>query len=142
MRTFWLLLLTVALAWGLWSLLGSEDEWTPDQLPADTEALPTTTEPQAPPGTGVLLTTGVLTVTVRTSEGALPLDAQAGYLRGAGERVKRCDEKGQVRFSDAPLGELVVVAHAPAFRDATQRCYLSAGLPTDVVLVLEPEQGD
>lgn len=140
MRTFWLLLLVVALAWGLWSLLGSEDEWAPDLLPADPPASEAEPEaPPAPPGTGVLLTTGVLTVTVRASDGKIPPGTEAGYMRGQGERVKRADAKGQVRFSDAPLGDLVVVAHAPGYRDGTQRRFLSAGLPTSLVIVLERE---
>lgn len=140
MRSLWLVLLVIALAWGLWSLLGSEEEWSPDHLPPvrpTPEAGPEA--PAAPPGTGVLLTTGVLTVTVRTSDGKIPPESEAGYLRGRGERVKRTDEKGQVRFSDAPLGDLVVVAHAPGYRDGTQRRFLTAGLPTNLVIVLESE---
>ena len=141
MRSFWLLLLILALGWGLWSLLGSEEEWSPDNLPADLPASDSGSETlPAPPGSGVLLTTGVLTITVRTSDGKIPAGTEAGYQRGGGERVKFTDEKGHVRFSDAPLGDLVIVAHAPGYRDATQRRFLSAGLPTSLVIVLQAEE--
>lgn len=135
-----ILILTVALAWALWSWLGTEEEWTPDALPEDTA--PEVSQPAPPPGTGVQLTTGVLTITVRTSHGAAPPEATAGYLRGYGERVRTVDENGQVRFSDAPLGEINLVAHAPGYEDGEQRRYISAGVPVDVVIVLESPHCD
>jgi len=140
MRTLALLVVTCLLAWGLWSFFGAGEEPSPDHLPADPKA--ERSQPKAPPGGGVLLTTGVLTVTVRTSHGTAPAEATAGYLRGEGERVRRIDENGQVRFSDAPLGWVIAVAHAPGYADGSERHYVSAGLATDVVIVLKSPQDE
>ena len=135
MRAFWILLIALALGWGLWTLLGTEDPSPYDPLPPSGPA-PSET-PAAGVSAPVAQTTGVLTVTVRTPDGDPPEGTEAGYRFGDGERVQPVDRRGQVRFTDAPLGDLVVVAHAKGYRTGTQRRYLTAGVPTDVVLVLE-----
>jgi hypothetical protein len=84
----------------------------------------------------------VLSIKVRTSHGEAPPETTAGYRRGNGERVRKIDADGQVRFSDAPLGEVVIVAHAPGYEDGTRTTYISAGVPVDLVIVLESRHGD
>lgn len=138
MRALWLILLILALSWGLWHLLGTSADDAYDPLPPPP---PEETTPKASAGP-VYQTTGVLTVTVRTAEGAAPLGTEAGYRWGEGERVKPVDRRGQVRFTDAPLGDLVIVAHADGYEDGTQRRFLSSGVPTDVVLTLEAKDTD
>jgi hypothetical protein len=135
MRSFWLLLLIVALTWGLWSFFRTEEEWSPDPLPT----APAPKESPADPIAGrAIQTTGVVSITVRTREGAAPEGTEAGYRWGDGERLKPIDQQGTVRFTDAPLGDLIVVAHADGYVTGTRRQFLSAGVPTDVVIVLEP----
>jgi hypothetical protein len=134
MRALWMILLILALSWGLWYLLGTDEDVAYDPLPPPPPV--EETAPKAPAG-HVYQTTGVLTVTVRTPEGTAPSGTEAGYRWGEGERVKPVDRRGQVRFTDAPLGDLVIVAHADGYRKGTQRRFLSSGVPTDVVLTLE-----
>lgn len=133
MKTFWVVLLTAALACGLASFLGGDGEETYDGLPADETPEDT---PPTPPGAAPL-TTGVLTVTVRTSHGAAPPESTAGYAFGRGERLRKVDVDGRVRFSDVPLGWVTIVAHAPGYEDGTMRKYLSSGVPVDLVIVLK-----
>ena len=139
MRTLWLVLLTGALAWGLWSVLG--DAETPDtgllpSDPVDQDPVPQETRPR------VYRTTGTLRITVRQDGGPAPEGTKAGYrLLSGGGRMKPVNDLGEVRFTDAPLGKLTVVAESPKGREAEQARFLTSGIPLDIVLVLEdPEK--
>ena len=138
MRSFFLLLVTAALAWGLWTLLGSAEE-RPFPVEAPPEEPPVPEEADTTAARRARLTTGTLVVTVQTPKGEVPPGAVAGYRFAGEDRLRRPNREGQVRFTDAPLGPLSVVARAPGFVEAEQRRPLLAGVRLDVVLVLRPE---
>ena len=138
MRTLWILLLIGALAWGSWALL-FEDEDPGDATDPYTEQSDRK-EILDPARRRVSPTTGALVIRVRTAAGHIPARGKAGYRHRGETRLKALDAQGQVLFTDAPLGDLIVVARAPGYPDATQPRYLTSGIRTDVVLVLKTPQ--
>ncbi len=145
MRATGLILLTLVLAFGVWKLVGDEESL---RAPAPSEIDPpepqdprvAETEKRAYP-TGSLPTSTTLTVRVLSRSGHVPDKAEAGYVFGGRERLRRVDARGLVTFTDAPLGELEIVGRAPGFERSSQRRYLNAGLSTEVVMALKLKAG-
>jgi hypothetical protein len=131
MRPSHLVLLALLLAAGLWLVLRP----APTDLPQ---------EPGATVGDGaepwMRLTAGTLTLRVRALDGTIPLGAEAGYRTDRGERLRAVHPPaGEAEFTDAPLGELVVLARAPGYQPLARPARVEAGAREDLVLVLEPE---
>jgi hypothetical protein len=135
MRTLWLLLLAGLLAWGTWLLLFQDEDPAVLTDPYTEE----TQRPEAPRAQGAQPgpTTGTLAVRVRTAAGHIPAQAKAGYRHRGELRLKALDARGGVLFTDAPLGDLIVVAAAPGYLESTQPRYLTSGIRTDVILTLK-----
>lgn len=145
MRAALLVLITLALAWGVWHVLG------------DDEAVPSFTEEEGPPdegpdpritasderayAPGTMPTTTRLTITVTSISGHVPHKARAGYVYGGREVLRAVNARGQVTINDAPLGMVEIVARAPGFERGSQRRYLNAGLASEVPMVLKLEKG-
>ena len=142
MRVLLLVLVTLALAWGIWQLVG-DDEIVPSfQDTEDEEQDPAGTAPETPvhpPGT--VPTTTRLTITVTSLSGHVPQGARAGYVYGGRELLRAVGERGQVTFHDAPLGMVEIIARAPGFERGSQRRYLNAGLATEVRMALTLQEG-
>ncbi len=145
MRVFALLALILLLAWGVWQLVGDDDLLS--QSPTELDGTPDGPDPgvqaadervYAP---GTLPTTGTLVVTVMSMSKHIPEGARAGYVYGGRDRLRPVNERGQVTFSDAPLGYVDVVARAPGFERKAQRYYLNAGVPAEVPMVLTLKKG-
>ncbi|MDA1194818.1 MAG: hypothetical protein O2894_06505 [Planctomycetota bacterium] len=90
---------------------------------------------------GTMPRSTMLVVTVTSASGHVPAGARAGYIFGGRENLRAADARGQVTFTDAPLGEIEIVARAPGFERGAQRRYLNAGLRTDVIMALQLEEG-
>lgn len=145
MRVAVLTLITLALAWGVWQLVGDE------------ESLPSFQESDGPPeegpdpritasdervyAPGTMPTTTRLTITVTSLSGHVPERARAGYVYGGREILRKVNERGQVTFSDAPLGMVEIIARAPGFERGSQRRYLNAGLASEVPMALKLQEG-
>lgn len=147
MRIALLVLLTAALAWGVWMLVGTTDTADSDGISLDDEAPAEGPDPRitasderayAP---GTMPTTTRLTITVTSFSGHVPEGARAGYVYGGREILRSADARGRVTFTDAPLGMVEIVARAPGFERGSQRRYLNAGLATDVPMALKLEKG-
>lgn len=146
MRIVLLTLLTLVLAWGIWQLVGDDES-----LPAFDETIEGAPEEGPDPRItasdervyepGTMPTTTRLTITVTSFSGHVPAGARAGYVYGGRERLREVDERGQVTFTDAPLGMVEIVARAPGFERGSQRRYLNAGLPSEVPMALKLEEG-
>jgi len=86
----------------------------------------------------VLMKTGTLVVRARAPDGSVPAGTEVGY-RFAGEtRLVYAAGDGTREFADAPLGDLVVIARAPGYAEATQPRRLLAGVAMEVILHLVP----
>lgn len=141
MRLLLLSALTCGLALALWNLLGGEGEGGPEptaQIAPVVEEEPDPDE-ETPASRRARLTTGTLVVSVRAPDGKVPRGAVAGYRYAGEDRVRQIDASGEVRFTDAPLGTLTVVARAPGYQEGLQQHPLQAGLRADVLVMLRPE---
>ena len=144
MRPILLVLITLALAWGVWHVFGDEDvipsiedeEGTPTEGP-DPRITASDERVYAP---GTMPTTTRLTIRVTSISGHVPHAAKAGYIYGGREVLRDVDERGQVTFTDAPLGMVEIIARAPGFERGSQRRYLNAGLASEVPMVLKLEK--
>lgn len=140
MRLVLLTLLTAVLAWGVWTFLGDSDEHVPEEPPV---VEPPRTPPPDPENERAVnrakLTTSTLVITVRDPKGKVPQGATAGYRYAGEDRLRLVNAQGKVRFTDAPLGTVTIVAKAPGFRADDQRHPLQAGVRSDVIFVLRPE---
>ena len=137
MRLFLLLAVTIALAWGVMLLLGDEEGG-----PA-TSHVPAPEPEAAPPPHGALRpvpSTVTLVLVVKTDAGYVPPEASGGYRWGGRDRLRPVDASGRVVFTDAPTGPVTLVARAPGHRETQQRRYLTGGIPTEALLLLEPEE--
>jgi hypothetical protein len=131
MRPVHLLLLAFALAGGLWLLLAPRSgEPTPDPASrADDGAEP-----------WMRLKSGTLLLRVRALDGSIPPETEAGYRTDRGERMRAVHPpRGEAEFTDAPLGDVVVVARAPGYQPLSRPSRIEAGAREELVLVLEPE---
>ena len=145
MRVVVLALITLALAWGVWQLVGDEeslpsfpqDEGPPEEGP-DPRITASDERVYAP---GTMPTTTRLTITVTSFSGHVPEGARAGYVYGGREILRKVNERGQVTFTDAPLGMVEIIARAPGFERGSQRRYLNAGLSSEVPMALKLEEG-
>ena len=140
MRLALILFLTAGLAWIVLQVVGDDGADVPTDLAAPQDAANAGAAGHT--GPRAALTTGVLDVTVTSRSGHVPRGAQAGYRSGLEDRLRPVDERGHVIFTDAPLGNLEVLARAPGFRPATQKRFLNAGLQLSVLLRLEKEEGE
>jgi hypothetical protein len=70
-------------------------------------------------------------------DGAVPFGTEVGYEAAGKERWLYAKEDGDREF-EAPIGDVVVIAKAPGFPTVRRPLLLSAGVPEEVVLVLEP----
>ncbi|MDJ0521712.1 MAG: hypothetical protein QNJ90_06510 [Planctomycetota bacterium] len=131
MRVLIIFALTAALAYGVWTLLGDDGEST--QSPGEeysNSVTPTTTRAPAP-------RTVTLALTVRTAASTIPPGTVAGYRWGGDDRVRPVDERGKVTFTDAPTGQVTLIARAPGYEELVQQRYLTGGVPTSAILILE-----
>ena len=88
----------------------------------------------------VLMKTGTLVIRARAPNGSVPPGTEVGY-RFAGEtRLLYAAGDGTREFADAPLGDLVVIARAPGYAEASQPRQLLAGVPMEVLLRLVPAE--
>jgi len=144
MRLVVLSLLTLALAWGLWHVLGDEES-VPALFPEEQD------QPEGPDpritasdervyAPGTMPTTTTLKITVTSFSGHVPVQSRAGYVYGGREHLRDVNERGQVTFTDAPLGIVEIIARAPGFERGAQRRYLNAGLTTEVTMALKLEK--
>lgn len=148
MRTLLLVLLTLGLAVGLVYLLGDddvvpsfEDESTTEGLPAEGPDPRITASDERSYAPGTMPTTTTLTITVTSASGHVPYGAKAGYMYGGREVLRAVNQRGQITYTDAPLGTLEILARAPGFEPGSQRRYLNAGLASEVVMALKLEEG-
>ena len=81
----------------------------------------------------------VLHVSVRTPEGVVPPGAKVGYRYAGRTRLIPVDREGRRLFTDAPKATLTVLAEAPGYEAVSQLTVVEAGMRTDVVLTLRPE---
>ncbi len=140
MRIVLLTLVTAVLAWSVWTFLSDPQAETPDEpAPPPVEPAPVSPEDERA-NSRARLTTGTLVVTVRDAKGGVPEKAKAGYRHAGEDRVRFVNKQGQVRFTDAPLGTLTVLARAPGFKADEQKKPMTAGVPADVYFVLRPEE--
>lgn len=135
MRTLFLIALTVALAYGIWTLLGDDGE-PPAPLPEEVPAQ----EPAATPAGTPAPKTVTLVLIVRTSASTIPKGTVAGYRWGGDDRLRPVGETGRVMFTDAPTGQVTLLARAPGYEPIEQQRYLTGGVPTDAILTLEPRK--
>lgn len=140
MRIVLLVLVTAVLAWGVWSFFTEPQAEAPQEPdPATIEPTPLTPEDERA-NSRARLTSATLVVTVRDAKGAVPPRAQAGYRHGGEDRLRYVNKEGRVRFTDAPLGTLTVIARAPGFQAGEQERPMTAGVPADVFFVLRPAE--
>jgi len=133
MRLLLLLAVTLALAYGVWTFLG--DEETP-HTPSGVEPAPTAEAPDTPKPPPIV-TTVTLVLTVRTEAGTIPQGTLAGYSWGGEDRLRTVGATGRLTFTDAPAGPLTLVARAPGYEPIEQKRYLTAGVPSDAILILK-----
>lgn len=131
MRPSHVVLLALLLAGGLWLLL------QPRRIEPAAEPISRADDGAEP---WMRLKTGTLLVRVRAPDGSVPLDAEAGYKTDRGERLRAAQPpRGEAEFTDAPLGELVVMARAPGYLPVSRPARLEPGTREELVLLLEPE---
>ena len=113
--------------------------------PPPTAPSPEVDRPPPPPPpsetrTRPLATTGTLRIRVSTEDGKdLPADARAGYAKyGGPPRMRSHDGDGTFLFTDAPVGEIEVIAEAKGYRETRQRVVVQPGVPAETVLVVPP----
>ncbi len=131
MRLFLTLALAPVFAHGVWTFLGDDEPLAPV---AEGEAPPA--QP-APKGPRPAPTTVRLLLTVRTEGSTIPQGTAAGYRWGGDERLRPVDEQGRVSFTDAPTGNLTLLARAPGYETLEQKRYLAGGIPHDAILILK-----
>ena len=138
MRPILSVLLVLAVAWGVHTLLSSGNDVADDDLPrpsAPPRPAPATDRP-----TRVSASTGTLIIRVRTPEGAVPNGARVGHELLGDPRWARVGDEGRHAFTDVPLGPVDALAEAPGYEFVRQRRELVAGVATEVVLVLRKKQ--
>jgi len=145
MRTALLTVVTLLLAWGVWQVVGGED-LLPSTDPVEDGPLggpdpSITASDERTYAPGTMPTSGTLVVRVLSKSGHVPEGARAGYVYGGRDRLRPVGERGQVTFTDTPLGSLEIVGLAPGFGRMAQRHYLNAGVPSEVLLVLTMKKG-
>jgi hypothetical protein len=135
MRPVHLVLLALVLAAGLWLLLAPRSgEPTSDPASRAADAAGDGAEPW------MRLKSGTLLLRVRALDGSIPPETEAGYRTDRGERMRAVHPpRGEAEFTDAPLGDLVVVARAPGYQPLSRPARIEAGAREELVLVLEPE---
>ncbi len=139
MRLLVTLAVSIALAWGVWTLLGTDDE--PEATMPD---IPTEPPPATPTANGTVRygipTTVTLVMLVKTEGGNVPQKTRAGYRAGGDDRLRTVDRDGKIMFTDVPTGPVTLLVRAPGYEDIEQKRYLTGGVRADAVLTLKPRQ--
>lgn len=81
---------------------------------------------------------GTLTFRLRAPDGSVPPGAQVGYQTPRGPRLYYVDPQGVRTLTDAPLGELTLVAQAPGYEPLQRVTRLEAGVTEEALVVLTP----
>ena len=131
MRWSLVLLLGLTVGGGLWLLFG-RDAAAPPGGPATAGS---DDEEQSVPAY-LRLKSGTLTLRVVATDGTVPALAQAGYETPQGNRLYMMDDEGKKTLTDAPLGNLVILAKAPGFADARRAARIEAGVAEEVAILM------
>ncbi|MFV1959633.1 MAG: hypothetical protein ACC662_09505, partial [Planctomycetota bacterium] len=80
--------------------------------------------------------TGAVVIRATAPDGTVPEGAEVGYVYLGQTRLLYAGKDGSRAFSDAPLGDLVIVARAPGYEEVRTRRPILAGVPAEGRLVL------
>ena len=138
MRPLPTILLVFLAAAGAYLLLGGPA--APPPAPPAAEVEPPPPPPPSETRTRPLATTGTLVIRVTTEDGKdLPEGTRAGYAKyGGPPRMRSQGGDGRFLFTDAPVGEIEVIAEAKGYREVRQRVVVQPGVPAETVVVISP----
>lgn len=132
MRAVVLVLSLVVLGATLWVLLGGDPRPAPEPRVSDEQG-----DPEAP--ASLRHRAGTLTFRVRAPDGSVPPGAQVGYETPKGARLYYVDAATGTRtLSDAPLGEVMLLAQAPGFALIRRPTRITGGLTEELLFNLVP----
>ena len=135
MRTFLALAVGLLVAGGIWLGFGGGE----DRHGAPPIHNPDEDDIKAHPY--LAMKTGTLVVRVKADDRTVPSGAQVGYEFDGKVHLYYADDSGRRELTDVPIGDIVVLAQAPGYREQRQRRTLMAGVPDEVVLELRPSSG-
>ena len=134
MRNVLMLLIAAAVGGFLvWALLGGDPPERPDVPPQPTQDEDLANNPH------LLVKTGVLVVRATAPDGTVPFDTMVGFRYRDRAHLYQAGKDGLRQIIDAPIADVEVIARAPGYKDASTPRTLIAGVPTEVVLTLVPE---
>lgn len=139
MRVLPALLAATVAGLAVWLWLGEGGTPPPRVAAPEADAIPASPPPpEGPPR--VVPTTGTLVIRVTTEDGtAIPAGAKAGYTRpGGASRLRGPGPDGTIRFTDAPVGELDLIAEAEGYKRGTARVVIVPGVAAEAVVSVAP----
>ncbi len=141
MRTLLLILLPAAAAFGIWQYF---DDGAPEAEREDRPRVERDSPNDPRAYARGRIRYGTLIVSVQTREGTIPEGIEVGYFEPYRDapRLVYADRNGRRTFTDAPLGEIEVIAQAPGYKRAKRKAVLQAGIQESVKLFLLPGDGD
>lgn len=80
--------------------------------------------------------TGNLVIRARAPNGSVPFGTEVGYRFRGETHLLYASADGTRGFADAPLGDLIAIARAPGYEEASQPREILPGVPVEVRLTL------
>lgn len=150
MRPVLIVLLTAALGFGIWTLVGEDDGAGRPSSPEDADEVELESPEQKAQRDREIRRygrkTGTLTIRAKTADGGAPAGIEVGYERRDGTMHWLYADDNRARtITDAPLGTVKVFARATGYATAEQKCEVIADVPSSALLLLlpaKPEAGE